>query len=230
MSTNDQHPPVVTLASLYGAGGSVIGPRVAERLGVPFLDRAIPDAVAKETGLPEHAVANIDQQPRTPVERLVASLGRTSTLSGGGGGSVERLDLQERDLRARIEEFLARSAVSGGVALGRGGMVVLRDLSWALHVHLGGPREARLKQRMRLESIDRETAEQRQKITDRTRIGYVRHAYGVDGEDPSLYHLMIDSTALDLDTCVDLIVTASRARAGARSPSPHPEGRHARSP
>jgi cytidylate kinase len=53
------------------------------------------------------------------------------------------------------------------------------------------------------------------KISDRIRIGYVRHAYGVDGEDPSLYHLMIDSTALDLGTCVDLIVTASRARAGA---------------
>ena len=49
MTTSGQHPPVVTLASLYGAGGSVVGPRVAERLGVPFLDRAIPDAVAKQT-------------------------------------------------------------------------------------------------------------------------------------------------------------------------------------
>lgn len=36
MTTNGQHPPVVTLASLYGAGGSVVGPRVAERLGVPL--------------------------------------------------------------------------------------------------------------------------------------------------------------------------------------------------
>jgi hypothetical protein len=33
-------------------------------------------------------------------------------------------------------------SVSGGVALGRGGMVVLRDVPWALHVHLGGPPEA----------------------------------------------------------------------------------------
>ena len=64
MTTSGQHPPVVTLASLYGAGGSVVGPRVAERLGVPFLDRAIPDAVAKQTGLPEHAVADVDEQPR----------------------------------------------------------------------------------------------------------------------------------------------------------------------
>ena len=43
-------------------------------------------------------------------------------------------------------------------------------------------------------------------------MGYVRRAYGVDGKDPSLYHLMLDSTALDIDTCVELIVAASRAR------------------
>ncbi len=100
---------------------------------------------------------------------------------------------------------------------------MLRDLTWALHVYLGGPREARLKQRMRLEGIDRETAEQRQKIEDRARISYVRRAYGVNGVDPSLYHLVIDSTALDLDTCVELIVAASRARAGRAAPTPRPE-------
>ncbi len=44
------------------------------------------------------------------------------------------------------------------------------------------------------------------------RTRYVSDAYGVDGRDASLYHLMIGSTALDLDTCVELIVTASQAR------------------
>ena len=44
MSVPDRSPgparPVVTLAAFYGAGGTVVGPRVAERLGVAFLDRA----------------------------------------------------------------------------------------------------------------------------------------------------------------------------------------------
>jgi hypothetical protein len=215
-----RHPPVVTLAALYGAGGTVVGPRVAERLGVPFLDREIPEAVAQRTGLPEQAIADVDQEPRSGMNRLVASLGRASTISGAIGGSAERLDLQERRLRAYIEEFLARASRTGGVALGRGGMVVLRSVPWALHVHLGGPREARVQQRMALESIDRRTAERRQEVEDRTRIGYVRSAYGVHGGDPSLYHLMLDSTALDLDTCVELIVTASQARL--RNPRPTP--------
>jgi cytidylate kinase len=91
-------------------------------------------------------------------------------------------------------------------------MVVLRFVPWALHVLLTGPREARVEQRMRLDGISQETAERRQKVADRTRVSYVRRAYGVDGEDPDLYHMVLDSTALDLNTCVDLIVTASRAR------------------
>ena len=213
-----RHPPVVTIAALYGAAGTVIGPRVAEHLGVPLLDREIPEAVARRTGLSHEAVADVDQEPRGRMEQVVATLGRASTMSGGTAGSVERLDMQERSLRAYIEEFLARARVSGGVAIGRGGMVVLRLVPWALHVHLGGPRQARIEQRMALEGIDRVTAERRQKAEDRARISYVRRAYGVDGQDPSLYHMMLDSTALDLDTCVEVIVAASRARV--RNPRP----------
>ncbi len=39
---------VVTISATYGAGGALVGPEVAERLGVPFVDRAIPVAVADD--------------------------------------------------------------------------------------------------------------------------------------------------------------------------------------
>ena len=185
-----EHAPVVTIAALYGAAGSVIGPRVAEALGVPFLDRAIPQAVAKRTGLPESVVEDVDEAPPRGMQRLIASLGRASTISGATGGSIEQLDAEVRSIRGQIEEFLARASVSGGVAVGRGGMVILRSVPWALHVHLGGPREARVAQRMALEGIDRATAEARQEAEDRARMSYVSRVYGVDGEDPALYHLM----------------------------------------
>jgi cytidylate kinase len=154
------------------------------------------------------------------VARLAASLGRGTTPGDGTAGSVDHLDVQERAVRAHIEEFLARSSVSGGVAVGRGGMVVLRSVPWALHVHLGGPQEARVRQRMALEGIDRDTAARRQRVEDRTRLQYVRRAYGVDGEDPDLYHLMIDSTAIDLESCVEMIVAASKARVRASATDP----------
>jgi hypothetical protein len=213
-------PPIVTIAALYGAAGTVIGPRVAERLGVPYLDRAVPEGVARQSGLSQEAIADVDEETRSAVERLVSSLGHAATITGGVGGSSEHLDVQERTIRGQIEEFLAQATVSGGVALGRGGMVVLRSVPQALHVHLGGPAEARVQQRMELEGIDYATALRLRAITDRSRMRYVRRAYGVDGEDPSLYHLMLDSTALDIDTCVDLIVTAAQARTRRPRPSP----------
>jgi hypothetical protein len=204
--------PIVTLAALYGAGGSLVGPLVAEALGVAYLDRVIPQTVAAITGVSEESVAEIEDQARTGLGRLTATLGRLSTVTGDAGGSLERLDLQEAALRGHIEEFLARSRVTGGVVLGRGGMVVLRALPWALHVHLRGPRQARVKQGAAIAGISTEAAAERQKDEDTARRHYVRRAYGIDPEDPSLYHLVLDSTALSLEVCTDIIVEAATAR------------------
>lgn len=212
--------PVVTLAALYGAGGSVIGPRVAATLRVAYLDRAIPAAATPGSGSLEEADPGLDELPRTGIERVTASLGRLSTITGGAGGSLERLDASERHARGRIEGFLAEACQSGGVALGRGGMVILRTVPWALHVHLGGTPQLRVERAMALEGVDRATARARQRAEDGARASYVRRAYGVDGEDPALYHLMLDTTALDDDACVDLIVSAAISRT--RNPRPSP--------
>jgi cytidylate kinase len=72
--------------------------------------------------------------------------------------------------------------------------------------------EARIRQGMALEGVDRETAERHVHDSDRARETYVRHFYRVDPRDPALYHMVLDSTAIGLDTCADLIAAAARAR------------------
>jgi cytidylate kinase len=203
--------PVVTIAALYGGGGSVVGPRVAERLDVQFLDRAIPSAVAKRAGLMEAAVDEVDQKPRSGWQRLLASLGRASPATAASV-QVERMDLEERRLRAEIEEFLAHASRAGGVVLGRGGAVVLADVPGALHVYLGGDRKARVARVVELQGVDRATAARRVKANDRARREYVKGTYGTDGDNPRLYHLMIDAIALGADVCVELIVAAAQER------------------
>ena len=211
-------PPVVTVAALYGAGGSVVGPRVAERLGVRFLDRAIPASVAERMGVSEEVVTDYEEQPQSGIGRLIANLARVPASIPTGAEPVEILEMEERQMRAEIEEFLAHATVQGGVVLGRGSQVVLGSVPGALHVYLRAPREARVEQAMEIEGVDRETAERRLEANDRARIEYVQSAYGVDGTDPSLYHLVLDTSAFDLETCVDLIVAASRARTRQASP------------
>jgi cytidylate kinase len=211
-------PALVTIAALYGAGGSRIGPRVAERLGVQFLDRAIPSSVARRAGLPEAAVAEVDEKPRSGWQRLLALLGRASPATGASD-QVERLDLEERRLRAEIEEFLAHASRAGGVVLGRGGAVVLADVPGALHVYLGGERNARVERVMESRGVDRATAARHVKANDLARRDYVKNTYGIDGDNPHLYHLMIDAIALGVDVCAELIVAAAQARVRQELPS-----------
>jgi cytidylate kinase len=165
------------------------------------------------------AIREVDDEQRSAPERLLSKLGRAGTVTIAGGERTDQLDLEERRLRSYIEDFVVRASESGCVVLGRGGMVILGSIPTALHVQLQGPRLARVEQAMRLESIDRRTAERRRRAEDAARIGYVRRSYRVDGADPSLYHLILDSTELALEACVDLIVQASHARLKAR-PAP----------
>jgi Cytidylate kinase-like family len=210
--------PLVTMVGLYGTGYSRIGPQVAERLDVPFLDHEIVTGVADRLGVPAASIETYDpdseKSPRSGLRRFLDSLGQPSTAD-----TSPAPDQEARRLRSATEQYLARATVRGGVVVGRGGMVVLRRLPGVLHVRLDGPRDARIEQAQREFGLDQRTAQRRQKENDRVRIGYVREAYGVDLNDPDLYHLRLDSTVLAWDTCVDLIVTAAQARTQQPAPT-----------
>jgi cytidylate kinase len=61
-------------------------------------------------------------------------------------------------------------------------------------------------------SIDEQAAERRVRDNDRARAEYGRRLYGVHPDDDDLFHIVIDTSAFDLTTCVDLIIAASDAR------------------
>lgn len=207
--------PVVTISAAYGAGGSVVGPALAERLGVPFLDRAIPVTVAERLAAPL-GQAHAAEHASSRFERLLARLGQVATLSGAGAGMGRHAAPQEEDFRAQTEQLLWELAeTTGGVVLGRGAAVVLADVRHALHVRLDGPAEARLREAVERHGLERARAERALRETDRARLAYVRHFYRRDARDPSLYHLLIDSSALPLETCVELIAIAALPRMNA---------------
>jgi len=78
-------------------------------------------------------------------------------------------------------------------------------------VRLFGPKDARIAQAARIENIDIPTASRRLPNVDRARGQYVRRLYGVSIDDPELYQLQIDSTAISLHACADLIAAAYRS-------------------
>ena len=202
---------LVTLSAAYGAGGSRVGPAVAERLDLPFVDRAIPTGVAERLALPLREAVERDETVENWLTRALLSFGQVGPVLAGAAPPPTEL-VTDDAFRAATEEVLHELAARGAVVLGRAGALVLADVPGALHVRLTGPRDARIAQGAELERLDRETAERHLDETDRAREAYVRHFYRCDPRDAAHYHLVIDSTALALDACVALIADAALAR------------------
>jgi cytidylate kinase len=200
---------VVTLSAAYGSGGSQLGPMLAERLGVVFLDRAIPVEVADRLAVPlEEALAR-DQAVDGLLERMLVRLAPSGQVFGG---ALAPEVLDDRPYLAATEAIIRERAGAGAVILGRGAALVLHDHPRALHVRLDGPRERRIERAMALEGIDHDQAAQLLKETDRAREAYVHQYYGADAAEPRHYHLVLDSTALELEACAELVVLAAHAR------------------
>src|SRR5215212_4452390 len=191
---------LITLSAPYGAGGSQVGPAVAERLGVPFVDRAIPTAVAERLAVPLREAIDRDESIGGWLTRALMTFGQVGPVLAGATPVPEQA-LTDDAFRQATEQVLREHAAGAGA-------IVLRDERRALHVRLTGPEEARIEQGMRIEGVDRATAERHLEETDRARQAYVNHFYRTDPRDPALYHLVIDSTAIPLDDCADLIVLA----------------------
>ena len=202
---------VVTFSAAYGAGGAEVAPAVAELLGLPFHDRMIPAQVAGRLGV---SVAEAEANDETVVRglwRLVASLG---TMPDPVGGVLPTAALPDaRAYREQTERVLAEIADgTGGVVLGRAGAMVLRDRPDVLHVRLDGPRKRRLEAAVARSGRPRDEVRREMEGNDRTREAYVRHFYRTDPAAAKHYHLVVDSTALAVETVVELVVVAARSR------------------
>jgi cytidylate kinase len=211
----------VTVAATYGAGGSLIAPAVAERLGLPFIDRAIPVALAEEIHEPLEAALADDTDDTPRIARLLDRVLASSGLFVGVAASPEQRGALPEI--ARTEQTLRRICDgTGAVILGRAGVFALKDVPGVLHVRLDGGVEARRRAAAARYGIDIAAAARAQQKADRARLAYVQHFYPRAGawNDPRHYHLMLDSTALSHEVCVDIIVGAAQDFFGERAGTP----------
>jgi hypothetical protein len=197
----------VTISATYGAAGSVIGPALAERLGLAFFDRLLHDpAVSAERLLERLSEEERIDAPPGPI----ASLAQVS--SGLGFPIPDADDLNPREaLRGRIAASVERIAESGGVILGRGAVVVLAGAPGAFHVRLDGPVERRIREGMRIEAASEDVARRHQALADREWARFGHRVFKRDFSDPRLYHLVVDTTAFGAPASVDLISVAAAA-------------------
>lgn len=208
----------VTIAATYGAGGSVVAPRVAEALGLRMIDRAMGRREAAAAAAPLEDAQRYLESDELHENRLTSILSRAMSVSGlwvGVPVPPEDVGFDQRIMET--EKALRQAAdTTGAVILGRAGVFVLAGRADTLHVRLDGPLEARCRQAMRITNTGHDQAAKELKDGDRARRAYIDHFYpGEDWAHPRHYHLVLDSTAMSLDTVVDIVVAAARDRFGA---------------
>jgi cytidylate kinase len=204
---------LITVSATYGTGGSVVAPALAQRLGLPFLQRVTTtEGQVALAAAPCHERLVAEEAKTTPVHRLLASF--THSMPVGPTQSPLSARHQDEDLRCNAEAGIHDLvADGGGVILGRAAAVVLgRDRGF--HVRLDGPPDRRIIQGATVEGISQEQASAHMQAADKARAAYVRRLYHVDPADASLYHMVIDSTTIPLDTVIELILTAARSHRG----------------
>jgi cytidylate kinase len=201
--------PAVTVSATYGTGGSSLAPRLAEEMGVPFLDRFLSadlSQAAAEQGRSEEGLVE-GEHSLTPAGRFLSYFSRAASVGAMVAPDVEVSD--DRSIREQVTAGLG-DVIRGGpaVVLGRAGAVVLASRPRTFHVRLDAPVERRLAFAAQFEKLDEESAKRRQAEADRARTLFVKRLYRIDPADVSLYHLVLDTTVFGRGLGLKVVLTA----------------------
>lgn len=113
-----------------------------------------------------------------------------------------------------MESVIYEVSRSGrGVIVGHGSQFLLRDFGCAFHVLIHASDPYRAKQIMDQQKVSSKAAEKMMNKTDHERRGFMRFAFHMDWNDPSLYDLVINTEKFGAEGAANLILDALKAQA-----------------
>ncbi len=209
---------VVTLSRQIGSEGNAIAERICAQLGYRYFDKQLIVEAAAAAGLGEQEVIDFSEEhykvqdflsrllrsrPHTLKEWIV----REDTHHTIDTLSARQLD--EAQCIALVRYAVESTYKSGNaVIVGRGGQAILRGKPGVLHVRIVAPMEDRI-HRLREQGIVG-MAEIKLTIAekDRATAQYLKRFFGVEWNDPDLYHLVLNTGLLDVDAASEIIIAA----------------------
>ena len=112
-----------------------------------------------------------------------------------------------------LHDVIEEMASSGNVVfVGRAAAIILRDEPHVLRVGAVADLDDRIARIMERDRIDREQAEKVVTDRDQAREHYFRRFFGIDDpDDPHLYHIVINTSEMNLEYASEVIANAARA-------------------
>jgi cytidylate kinase len=206
---------ILTVSHEIGAGGPEIGQKVADQLGLHYVDQELISDAALRYGVLEEKLSSLDESKPSLFERFDAETRRYITV-----------------LQTAVFEFAEQDRV---VLMGRAGQWLLRGVPHVLRLRVMAPFDLRVKRLAKKlsgqmgEQTNPRTVQDMARRDDQEKLSRMRYLYEVDVRDPSLYDLVFNTDKLSIDAAVEMIVgTLQRhpAAAGARHDAGRPAARH----
>jgi cytidylate kinase len=197
---------VVTISRQLGSGGAYLGQRVAARLGLRYLDRAILRLAARELNEQEGDLAAREERLTGFWEKLLRQF--AVGVPEAGYVPPPLSVAPDEELFAAEAAIIRKTAAAGGaVIVGRCGFHVLREVPGVMNVFLHAGEGFRCRRVMALYGVgDPAVARRMVADSDRQRRRFVEAMAGVDWTDARNYHLSIDTGFAGLEQAEELIV------------------------
>lgn len=195
---------VITISREFGSGGTRIAKKLAKELDIPVYDREILKLASIDSGINEELFAQADEiARRNPLVRAVRAANNGQLLPAPPDTGDYLSDENLFRYQARVIRQLAED--HDCVFIGRCSDFVLRDLDGVLNVFVHAPMENRIREEMRIRTLDYAQAEKLTRKTDKRRADYYRYFTGRDWRDAAHYDLCLNTGKLTIDQCVELV-------------------------
>lgn len=193
---------VVTVSRQFGSGGRTVAKAVAERLGFAYYDKELVRRIAQESGLAESYILEGGEYACSTNSFLFNwAMNAESARSGSLPISDQLYIVQHNIIKQLAQE-------SNCVILGRCSDYILREREDTLNVFIHAPADFRAERIVTLYGERTDSPQKRLKEVDDKRKAYYRHYTGRAWGSAENYHLCLDSGALGVDECTELIVKA----------------------
>lgn len=206
----------ITFSRQLGSGGDEIAWRVCERLDYRFFDKAMMIESAADVGLSAHEVVDFSEDCYE-VQHFIARLLRSGprTLRQVLVRDEDHKMIDTLDARALNEEqcvdlikytLLTAYETGNFVIVRRGGQAILRDQPDTLHVRVIAPLPERI-QRLRAGGMSG-ISEIKLAIArhDRAAAQFLDRFFKVKWDDPSNYHLVLNTGMVSINRATDIVL------------------------
>jgi cytidylate kinase len=191
--------PLILISRQRGAGGLAVAERLSEKIGWPYYDKNIIKEIADTVGADEKQLAFLDEKDRNIFYEFLNVFRREPEVSH---------DEYVEHLRRFIRTL---GDVGGSIIVGRGADFILSPQE-ALRVRLVAETELRARFAAQKYGLQETEAFKHLDKGDQERRKFIKRHFDKDIDDPVHYDLVINTSYIDLDGAMDLIIVAYQRR------------------